>query len=482
MKTLEKTCTKETKQERRNRKEDEQAIEEVNKIRFGPNVNFAVRSVATEVVHPFRWDLNNVTGLGRKAFIYRNKLSLNKHLANDLRRMKCYDFWKFFEEFQRCVANTLALSHGSDLLFLGRSPEMIYDFLCGCFKDDESLVSKLKLMHFSMRSVDEYEWKHDIIGPSSRMSHMMTYMTSLGLDPQSLLKRKTPIAIVDFVYGGETLDNLLWLIRAWTIQLKCDWNAVRQKIMVIAIRSVARLDVTLRGQEWMETYGGPKHWFTVWTSDIFWVAVADRLIHMEHSYPMYQWGKNVRKRVVRAGLHTELFFYETAQTKGGRQEFVSELVKVNAGMRQAWFRSLVIWLKGNCKKPLKIHDNVHQVNLKKKTVKMVVEELGKREALDYQHAYYKSIQQQALNEKLEKQSPNKVLEAQVQRVERTKEALERLAHRKVKKTVDQKRKPRSERKRHQAQTKQIDSCDLIGEDEDDEVEYSTDNDEQTQTE
>jgi len=177
-------------------KEKEQKRIEVDSLRFSPQVNFAIGNhLVTEVLHPFRWELNNVTGHGsvanrirkkhsdlfdcfapvlistivRVPYVRRSVVEFNKNTLELQQKTEDYYLYDFMADFRRCVAQTLALSYGADLLFLGRSPECMYDYLCGVYREDEALASKLKLMHFSMRNLWKSEWREEIIQPSSEV-------------------------------------------------------------------------------------------------------------------------------------------------------------------------------------------------------------------------------------------------------------------------------------------------------------------------
>lgn len=86
---------------------------------------------------PFRWNLTN-----------RN------HLGSLVEGEAAVSYPEFFEHLLSCCSKVLAFSGDSDLVFIGRSPESIFDHLSGLLFDT-SWRDRLELLHFSMRFREE---------------------------------------------------------------------------------------------------------------------------------------------------------------------------------------------------------------------------------------------------------------------------------------------------------------------------------------
>lgn len=138
---------------------------------------------------PFRWDLTREEQLGR------------------LVKTAMPSEWdaKPLEELERCCAKVAAYAGNSRLVFVGRSPESLFDYMSGLLTDT-SWADRLILFYFSMRFLDEQRLRRE---HSSALSAMRAYMQQLDLHPQALTNSKLPIAFVDLVASGETFHNLI---------------------------------------------------------------------------------------------------------------------------------------------------------------------------------------------------------------------------------------------------------------------------------
>src|SRR5689334_20786674 len=88
---------------------------------------------------PFRWHLTNQIYLG--SMVEGEKAGI------------CPGF---HDHILRCCSRVLAFAGDTDLIFVGRSPESIFDHLSGLLFDT-SWFERLELLQFSMRSYDEME-------------------------------------------------------------------------------------------------------------------------------------------------------------------------------------------------------------------------------------------------------------------------------------------------------------------------------------
>src|SRR6476660_5343311 len=86
---------------------------------------------------PFRWNLTNRT-----------------HLGSLVKGEKAEVYNGFFDHLLPCCSRVLAFAGDSDLVFVGRSPESIFDHLSGLLFNT-SWLNRLELLQFSMRFIDE---------------------------------------------------------------------------------------------------------------------------------------------------------------------------------------------------------------------------------------------------------------------------------------------------------------------------------------
>lgn len=160
---------------------------------------------------PFRWDL-----------------AAHAQLGNLLDGPVLETFPGFEEQLLVACARVLALCDESDLYFVGRSAESIFDHLSGLLFNS-SWEERLALLHFSMRN-DLYVREHP-----GAVRQLHSYLAELRLSPDAIAGREHTVAFVDLVSSGDTLGNLVALLRAWSEDSRYDWNAVARRLRVVGI-------------------------------------------------------------------------------------------------------------------------------------------------------------------------------------------------------------------------------------------------------
>ena len=165
-------------------------------------------------VIPFRWHLANRNQLGS--------------LIGQVAPTVCTEF---SQALLPCAAGVLAFSGDADLVFVGRSPESLFDLLSGLlFKT--SWLERLTLLHFSMRWTD---WA--TVGAEHRQAlpALRQYLKALELEPAHVATRARPVALIDWVQTGGTFGNLVMLLHSWSIETGTDWNRVRRRLRIVGI-------------------------------------------------------------------------------------------------------------------------------------------------------------------------------------------------------------------------------------------------------
>src|SRR5215467_11310374 len=158
---------------------------------------------------PFRWDLARRSQLG----------SLVGESPPDVCTILC-------EQLLPCAARVLAFAGDADLVFVGRSPQSLFDLLSGLLFET-SWLERLTLMHFSMRRTDraKIEAKHPQAIPALR-----EYLKVLGLEPAGIASRGRPVTLIDWIQTGDTFGNLVELLHSWSVETGYDWNGVRRRL------------------------------------------------------------------------------------------------------------------------------------------------------------------------------------------------------------------------------------------------------------
>ena len=306
-----------------------------------------------EPVLPFRWDITRRNQLGK--LIGELELDNDARLEEELYRAASGRDWLsidrtipittwFQRELVRCTARIIAFSDNSDLYFVGRSLESVFDFLSGVLLDT-SWAGRLNLLHFSMSDTTEKQVRQ--MYPQA-LSSMRRYLAHIELAPGQIAQRERPVAFVDIVATGATFGNLIGLLNNWCAQTNRDWGAVRHKLRLVGLP-----------QRWQTS---PK---TVrWQQEAEWtglmekgavknVSIPSALFHYfgaaqsktTESYSPWRWGDPAvmepnYSKGTRMALRMAVSLFDEGQTKQARDAFARELSKQPA-MQHTWFRELV---------------------------------------------------------------------------------------------------------------------------------------------
>jgi len=281
---------------------------------------------------PFRWNIAKREQIG------------------DLCDVEASETYRSFENHLRtATARVLALAGDSDLVFVGRSPDCLFDYLSGILEGIPDAPS-LTLLHFSApyEPADKLAKTHQ-----QELEALFTYFTSERLDPQSIASYGKQVRFIDVVNRGQTFGRLVDYLRHWAEQQGADWNVVQRRIGFVGL--------TVRTQT------GPNVWrwwqHEPWVTKLnktpignvsvpckFWEFIANNAEKPTPSHQIYRWASpdvttphHDPPRL--KGLRLAIDNYDRGRDKEERVKFIRELTGLPA-MRQAWLRSLVLRLRG----------------------------------------------------------------------------------------------------------------------------------------
>ena len=276
---------------------------------------------------PFRWDITSRNQLG----------SLVEGDA-------AATYSSFLDELLACSSRVMGFSGDSDLIFVGRSPESIFDHLSGLLFDS-SWSNRLELLHFSMRFREEAEIRKE---HPEAIRAMRAYLGQLGLHPEGLATRHRSVAFIDLVATGDTFGRLTTFLYNWAQDIKYDWNAVRRRIRLIGITEKRKTSPkTWRWQQhapWLPLLGRGSVKNVSISLDL-WNYLGNYQDKVSLSYTPSRWGHpslstpTYSERQLKA-LRLALYLFELGRERERREQFVSLLVKEPA-MKYSWFRTLV---------------------------------------------------------------------------------------------------------------------------------------------
>lgn len=249
----------------------------------------------------------------------------------------------FVDDLVQTAARVLDRSGDSDLVFLVRSPESIFDLMSGLFAETAA-SSRIALLPLSLR--------HRASLRAPDVAAFRAYLHGAALDPQQIASRPRPVAFVDLAYGGTTFETLIRLLNEWADGF-VDWRSVVRKLRIVGI--------TIEGKT------TPKTWRWWQHSDD--VAALLRPSNVKNvSAPLRLWGylgntqpKTAnsfgadawreadvalprRDESARTALAIAVWLYEYGRSRGARAAFVQELADVGA-LRHRWLRSFAAELK-----------------------------------------------------------------------------------------------------------------------------------------
>ena len=165
---------------------------------------------------PFRWNLKKREQLGSLLNNYKSESDLY-----------------YIDDIRECAAKVLARSDNRRLIFVGRSPENIFDYLSGVLQHT-SWEEKLEHLNISNRAreIDDIAKKN----PDSYMA-LKEHFRALGISPNQLIECKLGVCFVDLVYEGFTFERLFEFYSRWCEEERLDTASVWKKIRFLGITS-----------------------------------------------------------------------------------------------------------------------------------------------------------------------------------------------------------------------------------------------------
>lgn len=281
---------------------------------------------------PFRWNIARREQLGRLIDAPAGRLRLND---------------MFLQSLRGAAARVLAHADEADLAFIGRTPENLYDYLSGCF-EGISGAPALHLVQYSLRwpgAIDQI--------PPHALDGLFGYFTEEGLGPAAIARAGRPLALVDFVAWGGTLESLIRLMRRHAERDGEDWNAVQRRLKIIGLRVRTKNSPNTwrwqQHQDWLH--------FIPDTQIINVSAPAAFLYYLGNEQPKVtsafhpgRWAEEsgaarLPTKEQQTALDFAVRLYDLGRTRGEREALARQIAR-HRKMRQRATRSLVLKLRG----------------------------------------------------------------------------------------------------------------------------------------
>ena len=201
---------------------------------------------------PFRWNIAKPEQLGRL-----------------LDGAEIETYRGFYTDLRTVAAKVVARAGDSELVFVGRSGENIFDYLNGLF-DGVNGSPVLKLLQFSCPPYDV-----PVLAKQHprEMKALLDYFCMERSDPASIASTGAQVRFIDLVNTGASFTIIFSLLKYWSRTQSVNWNTVRKRIGFIGI--------TCQGKN------SPNTWR--WQQRRSWVAELEKSSIKNVSIPMRQW-------------------------------------------------------------------------------------------------------------------------------------------------------------------------------------------------
>ena len=268
---------------------------------------------------PFRWNIEKKNELGKLIF-------------NSIKEID----EEFLSELIESTSRIIAYSNNSRLFFVGRSPENYFDFLKGIYFDTKLKSDSINLFQFSGRFFNHNQ---------ENVPDLKKYITNIDLSPEAILKSDRNTALVDLVYTGSTMINLVSLFRKWAIEEKKDWNGVKRKLKIVGITERTKNSPnTWRWQQQSNSVGvlegiQVKNVSVTWP---FWSELGNNQSKTTSPYSLEKWGNEETTKPEIDGYHLQgLNFAYSLNSLGRTKEIKTKLkaeLQMHDEMKMKWFK------------------------------------------------------------------------------------------------------------------------------------------------
>jgi hypothetical protein len=188
----------------------------------------------------------------------------------------------------RCAASVLRAGGDSDLVFVGRSLESVYDLLSGALSRT-TWYDRVQILQLSLRDLSPAEFPERC---PQRAASLAGYFRACLLTPRQIVERPRPVAFVDLVDRGSTFATLSRLLRFWSGG-PAAWREVRERLTWVAVLSQTPPD---GGAHWHPSRSqgaeefDPEHVRRCFLNTQLWRYLADQQLKTTASYTPRRWG------------------------------------------------------------------------------------------------------------------------------------------------------------------------------------------------
>jgi hypothetical protein len=283
---------------------------------------------------PFRWDITRREQLGSLA-----------------RGEPATSYPGFLDDLRRCCARVIAIAGDARLVFIGRSPESLFDYLSGALAGTR-WVDRLALLNLSLW----FDAQPNAVALTARATVGVQF-DALGMDPAGIAASPRPVALVDLVASGGTLASLVELILAFAADAGVDAHAVRRRLRIVGITQRAEGDPDARRWQQRVRCAAPLRPSALKSVSVpwrLWDYLGNDQAKVAQSNPPSRWADPEMQRPPRAPEHAAALrlavaLYALGRTRAERVALARAIV-AEGGMRHRALRTLASELRFvNCR-------------------------------------------------------------------------------------------------------------------------------------
>jgi hypothetical protein len=283
------------------------------------------------------------------ALPFRWKLAGRPTLGSLLQGEPEHAYRGFFQDLRDCGVRVVAAVADGDIVFVGRSPESIFDYLTGVLSG--TLWSeRLVLLNLSMR----YEAAEELARTDPvAVAAIRDQLAALGLSPGQIASSARPKVFVDLVSGGNTFGHLLGLLEHWAGDARVDVAAVRRRIRFLGITD--RMKNSPNTWRWYQRVEWARRMPRSALRSIsipyrLWMYLGENQRKVARWHPPARWGAEDAARPPRdedalRALRLAHRIHERGRARAERSRFAAELA-AQRQLREPSVRRLVLELRG----------------------------------------------------------------------------------------------------------------------------------------
>lgn len=284
-------------------------------------------------MRPFRWNIARREQLG--SLLFGGPVSAYPQFVDDL---------------GICAARLLARCGDADrLVFVGRSPESLFDYLSGLLAGT-TWEDRLMLLNVSYRVL---KTRPGLNLSDADLAALHAHFSASGIAPSQIEHDRNALTFIDLVSSGGTMEFLHEVMHRWAGEAGIAPSAIRNRLRYLGITERTRNSPNTwrwwQHADWLNGYSS-RAVINVSVPSRMWQYMGNYQPKVGHWNPPWRWSDPAQQRPPRRGsqmaaLQLAVHLYDAGCSRTHRERLVKRMVRTG-GMKERWFRALVGELRG----------------------------------------------------------------------------------------------------------------------------------------